>query len=441
VQRKIPLPRRWNRRVKSAALQILALGHYGFTAFLARAAVARDRRTRLQGEVDRLQQELALLREELRIKDARMARLHPHRRPFYIPFERMAILELRAARGWSARQTADRFLLTLTTVGAWMSRINEEGPNALLRLQEPVNKFPDLVRYIVRRLKVVCPRLGKAKLANMLCRAGLHLAPTTVGRMLREDPTCREPIAAALPAAHIVRADHSNQIWHIDLTAVPTRLGFWVPWRPGALPQEWPFCWWVVVVIDHFSRRVQGFQVLERKPDARALCVILGRIVRAAGTAPRHLISDKESMFTSDGFRAWCRRRGIRLRYGAVAKHGSIAIVERFIRSMKHECTRRLVVPLRRERTRRELAFYVAWYNNHRPHGALGVRTPDEVYRGLAPACEKPRLELRSRWPAESKCASPQAPTDRDGPLGASLEVSFLGGRRHLPIVSLRRAA
>jgi transposase InsO family protein len=53
-------------------------------------------------------------------------------------------------------------------------------------------------------------------------------------------------------------------------------------------------------------------------------------------------------MFTSEGFRGWCKRRGIWLRYGAVGKHGSIAIVERFIRSMKQECTRRLVVPLRR---------------------------------------------------------------------------------------------
>jgi len=146
-------------------------------------------------------------------------------------------------------------------------------------------------------------------------------------------------------------------------------------------------------------------------------------------------------MFTSVGFRAWCRRRGIRLRYGAVGKHGSIAIVERFIRSIKHECTRRFQVPFRRDRVRGELALYVAWYNNYRPHGALGVRTPDEVYRSLAPACEKPRLELRSRWPVESRCASPQAPLDRGGPHEARLEVRFLGGRRHLPIVSLRRAA
>ena len=59
-----------------------SLSHDTFTALVARAANHEDRRTRLQAEIDRLQQELTLLREELRIKDARMARLHPHRRPY-----------------------------------------------------------------------------------------------------------------------------------------------------------------------------------------------------------------------------------------------------------------------------------------------------------------------------------------------------------------------
>ena len=38
MDRKIPLPRGWNRRVKSAILHILALSHYAFTALVARGA-------------------------------------------------------------------------------------------------------------------------------------------------------------------------------------------------------------------------------------------------------------------------------------------------------------------------------------------------------------------------------------------------------------------
>ena len=139
---------------------------------VARAANERSRRTRFRAEIDRLNHELALLREEIRIKNARMTRVPPHRRPHYTPLERMAILELRAARGWSALQTAERLLITPTTVASWMARIDEEGPNALLQIRVPVNKFPDLVCYIVRRLKVLCPRLGKVKIAEKLNRRG-----------------------------------------------------------------------------------------------------------------------------------------------------------------------------------------------------------------------------------------------------------------------------
>ena len=251
------------------------------------------------------------------------------------------------------------------------------------------------------------------------------------------------PIEAAAAPGPIVKATRPNELWHIDLTAVPTRLGFWTSWVPWALPQEWPFCWWVAVVLDHDSRRVQGWMVLEGKPTSQTLRAFLGRTIGQVGTAPRYLLSDKESMFMSKGYRRWCRRRGIRLRYGAVGKHGSIAIIERFFRTLKNECTRRILVPFRRDRVRGELGLFMRWYNGHRPHGGLVVRTPDEVYFGVIPACVQPRLELRPRWPRGSRCASPQAPVDavgsRAGP--AQIEVRFVAGRRHLPVVSFRRAA
>jgi Integrase core domain len=321
---KLPLPRGWNRHAKSAILHILALSHYTFTAILARAANQRDRRTRRRAEIDRLNHEIALLQEELRIKDARMERVVPPRRPhYYLPLERMAILELRSARAFSARQVAGRFHVTATTLGSWKARIDEQGPNALLQIPIPVNKFPDLVRYIVRRLKLLCPGLGKVKIAEMLCRAGLHLAPTTVGRFLREDATYPEPLEAMVVPGPVVKAKRPNELWHVDLTAVPTRLGFWTSWVPWALPQEWPFCWWVAVALDHFSRRVQGWMVSEGKPSSQTLRAFLGRTIRQAGR-PRYLITDKESMFFCEAFRRWGRRRGIQVRYGAVGKHGSM---------------------------------------------------------------------------------------------------------------------
>jgi transposase InsO family protein len=58
-----------------------------------------------------------------------------------------------------------------------------------------------------------------------------------------------------------------------------------------------------------------------------------------------------------------CRRKHIKPRYGAVGKHGSISVIERFIRSFKDEFTRRIHVPLRLARMREESNLYLVWYN------------------------------------------------------------------------------
>jgi hypothetical protein len=52
-----------------------------------------------------------------------------------------------------------------------MKCIDVQGANALLQLREPVNKFPDFVRYTVQRLKILSPTMGKVKIAKTLCRA------------------------------------------------------------------------------------------------------------------------------------------------------------------------------------------------------------------------------------------------------------------------------
>jgi hypothetical protein len=132
-----------------------------------------------------------------------------------------------------------------------VKRIDEKGSDALLQLREPVNKFPDLVRYIVQRLKTLSPGMGKVKIADTLCRAGLLLGVTTVGGIVKEEPLPSPGEAA--PSTRVVTTTRPNHVWHADLTAVPTSADFWAPWLPFALPQCWPFCWWVAVVIDHNS--------------------------------------------------------------------------------------------------------------------------------------------------------------------------------------------
>jgi hypothetical protein len=111
------------------------------------------------------------------------------------------------------------------------------------------------------------------------------------------------------------------------------------------------------------------------------------------------------------------------------------------MRSLKTECTRRMLVPLRLDAMRLEIALYVVWYNQHRPSQALGGRTPREVYAGLPSANARPRIEPRGEWPASAPCASPRAEIRGKRGTGLALVVGYLEGRRHLPVVALREAA
>jgi transposase InsO family protein len=395
---------------------------------------------RRRAELDRLQQEIQLLREEIRIKDSRMQHVEPQRRPHYPPTERLAILELRAARSWSLAQTARTFLVTPLTIASWTARLDEDGPDALVRLPEPVNRFPQFVGYLVRRLKALCPAMGRVRIARVLARAGLHLGSTTVRRMLRAPRPPKRNLFVE-PAPRRITARHPNDLWHVDLTTVPTGLGFWISWSPFALPQTWPFCWWVSVAVDHCSRRVMGLGVFRRQPTAKAVQEFLGRAIRVASRQPKCMVTDHGRQFIAGNFRRWCRGHGIRQRFGAIGKYGSLAVIERAIRTFKAECTRRLLVPYRLTLMKRELALFVSWYNGHRPHSRFAAATPDEIYHRRRPTARSPRFEPRPRWPRRSPCALPQALIRGQPGVRLALEVRYLAGRRHLPVVTVKRAA
>jgi transposase InsO family protein len=436
------LPKGWPRRVRSAAIHAMSLAHATLTTSRGWVANHWNARVRLKVEIDRLRQLVSLLEEELRIKDSRMLRIPGHERPHYPPIERLAILELRAIRGWSLTQTANRFLVTTATVSSWMRRLNEEGPGAIVQMPVPVNKFPEFVAYIVQRFKVLCPSLGYVKIAQLLCRAGLHLGTTTVRRMLRHDDAPRTSHQSRKAVGkRVVVGRYPNHVWGCDLTTVPTSFGFWMSALPFSWPQRWPFCWWVAIVADQYSRRVLGFAIFTQQPTSKAVRAFLARVIRSVGACPHHLVTDQGKQFRDKAFRAWCTLRGIGQRFGAIGQYGSIAVIERLIQTIKNGCTRRLLVPYAKAALHKELSLFCAWYNERRPHEWLAGATPDEVYANVTPACVRPRFEPRRKWPARAPCAAPQVKIQ--GRRGARLElhVSYLEGRKHLPIVTLERVA
>lgn len=114
--------------------------------------------------------------------------------PHYTPILRMRILQLRAARGWTLEKTARVFLIDGQTLLAWMSQLDDPDGRPLIQAVEPVNRYPDFVRCLVRQIKTLFPTMGSVRIAQTLAREGLRLGATTVRRIVREKnrpPTAR----------------------------------------------------------------------------------------------------------------------------------------------------------------------------------------------------------------------------------------------------------
>jgi len=127
----IALPTHWPSTIKWAVIETICLAHRAITTSRSYAVNSKIERVRLAGELDELRAENAMLREEIRIKDSRMAKIRPRNRQHYLSEERMAILELKAVpldttrglrRAWNLAETSRTFLLEPDTISCWIER-------------------------------------------------------------------------------------------------------------------------------------------------------------------------------------------------------------------------------------------------------------------------------------------------------------------------------
>src|SRR5258707_14762194 len=112
----------------------------------------------------------------------------PHRRPDYLPEQRLAILQLKRLRGWSIKKTARRFVIHPNTIRSWIKAIEGCGNASLLTDAIIWNRIDDVVRWTVHELRRLCPQpeLGTRAIARHLVRASVAISRSTVQRVLRE---------------------------------------------------------------------------------------------------------------------------------------------------------------------------------------------------------------------------------------------------------------
>ena len=161
----------------------------------------------------------------------------------------------------------------------------------------------------------------------------------------------------------------------IRKTLVPTAKGLALGVATEAIPQEHPYCFHVFNVMDHFSRRIMGSAAFTKNPTAADIVSAMEQVIAENGVLPKHIIFDHGTQFYCTKILDWCEARKIKPRFGAVGKHGSIAVVERLHLSMKNECTRRIHVPISRDEMIEESRLFFDWYirNTLRPLiGAVG---------------------------------------------------------------------
>ena len=237
---------------------------------------------------------------------------------------------------------------------------------SLLKPVPPVRRFADVVRHVVQGL-TVAGLPGDRSVALHLARAGWTLSRRTVQRIRREKPRAPAPVTARGSSGRAVRARFPNHVWMIDITEIPGFLRL--------------FSFKLAVVIDAFSRAPLAASVFLREPSGRQAARLLRRAARTH-SPPRHLVTDQGAQFTSRPFRQTVKRLGVRHRYGAIGRTGSIAVIERFFRTLKTTTGLRARRPLVRGDLERRLALVFAYYVWWRPHQSLGGATPGEAYVG-----------------------------------------------------------
>jgi putative transposase len=100
----------------------------------------------------------------------------------------------------------------------------------------------------------------------------------------------------------------------------------------------------------------------------------LGRV-----PTPFLLRSDNGLVFTSRNFTALARSYGLRQEFITPHSPEQNGMIERLIRTLKEQCAHRHRFETLQHASRL-IGDWISFYNNQRPHQALGMKTPAEAY-------------------------------------------------------------
>ena len=216
------------------------------------------------------------------------------------------------------------------------------------------------------------PWYGSRQMARHLRRHGYEVGRKRIRRLMRkmglaaiyQAPRTSEPHPEHRIYPYLLRGmtiDRPDQAWCADLTYIPMRRGFL----------------YLVAIMDWSTRTVLSWR-LSNTMDAGFCVEALEEALALYGT-PEIFNTDQGSQFTSMEFTGVLKKTGVRISMDGRGRWMDNVFIERLWRSLKYEC-----VYLREFETgtqaRKEIGTWITYYNEERPHSALGDRTPAEAY-------------------------------------------------------------
>ena len=217
------------------------------------------------------------------------------------------------------------------------------------------------------------PFLGSRRMTAMLRTEGHNVNRKRVRRLMRKmglaalgpKPRTTKSAPGHKIFPYLLRGiaiERPNQVWCADITYIPIGRGFL----------------YLVAIMDWASRAVLSWRLSNTMDVSFCLSALEEALVRFG--RPEIFNTDQGCQFTSAAFTGALTTAGVRISMDGRGRWMDNVFIERLWRSLKHED-----VYLKGYADGREvhsgIASWFAFYNNTRPHQALGSRTPMAAWR------------------------------------------------------------
>ena len=267
-----------------------------------------------------------------------------------------------------------RYELSRKTGYKWLARYRAAGTIAALNDQsrQPRCSPKRTNAALEQRVLVVRDQKGwgAEKISWVLDKSGLVIPPITVHRILKRHGRIRQPVVDRIASKRFERGS-CNELAQMDFKGE-----YRLPGGGKCYP---------LTLLDDCSRYLLGLWALSTTEWLGVQEVLRGHF-RAVGV-PREMLMDHGSTwyanYNSHGLTKlsiWLIKQDIQLRFSGIRHPQTQGKVERLHGTLKKR-TKHRGLPHTMKEWRAWVAEFRQEYNCERPHKALGMKTPQEVYR------------------------------------------------------------